>query len=180
MLLSLAPAGAQAGEAVTFAERAERALAEGQPAKAHAAAREALFAIWKRMPLTIRRAVFVRKPAAGYGIYNPREAVFRSGEKLLVYLEPVGYGFDKAAKGVYRFQFTVDLTLASADGKILGGKEGFARFPMTSRERNSEFYMSLDLDLGKAPEGKYVLILTIRDDVKGQTASVRMPFEIKG
>jgi len=127
----------------------------------------------------VRRAVFVRKPAGGYGIFNPREPVFRPGEKLLVYMEPIGYGFREAARGVWGFQLTVDLEIATADGRILGGQKAFAKFPITSRQKNMEFFMSLELDLGKAPPGQYLLVLTVHDDVRKQSTKVEMPFAFR-
>ncbi len=127
----------------------------------------------------MRRAVFVRKPAGGYGIFNPREPVFRPGEKLLVYMEPIGYGFREAARGVWGFQLTVDLEIATADGRILGGQKAFAKFPITSRQKNMEFFMSLELDLGKAPPGQYLLVLTVHDDVRKQSTKVEMPFAFR-
>ena len=170
---------ARAGEAADLATKAEQLLAAGKGPEAYAAMRAATLAIWERMPFAVRRAVFVSKPAGGYGIFNPREPVFKPGEKLLVYMEPIGYGFKEAAKGVWGFQLTVDLEIATADGRILGGQKAFAKFPLTSRQKNMEFYMSLDLDLGNAPPGKYVLVLTVHDDVKRQSAKVELPFEFR-
>lgn len=53
---------------------------------------------WDAAPLSVRKAVFVDDAALGYGLYVERESnAFDAGEPLVVYLEPVGYGYGSAS-----------------------------------------------------------------------------------
>src|SRR5438045_3874313 len=57
----------------------------------------ALMETWEKMPLSVRRAVFEKQRAEGFGMYQERPSnVFKPGEKLIAYVEPVGYGWKEA------------------------------------------------------------------------------------
>ena len=91
-------------------------------------AQAALIAAWEKSPLTMRRALFVAKKAQGFGQYEERSSnVFKAGEPLIAYAEPVGYGWKDVGNGVFEFGFAVDFLIKSPDGKILAGQQDFAK-----------------------------------------------------
>src|SRR5438105_1187781 len=86
----------------------------------------ALLEAWEKMPLGVRRALFENQRAEGFGQYEERSSnVFKPGEKLIAYVEPVGYGFKEVGPGSFEFGFNVDFLIKSPDGKMLAGQENF-------------------------------------------------------
>jgi len=161
-------------------------LALGPPAAAESlaaieAAEATVAAAWQAAPVGVRKATFVAAPPTGFGLYEPREdAVFAPGEPLVVYAEPVGYGYAALPDGRWRFGFDVDLLIKTADGAIIGGQEGFERLALDSRRRNREFMLTLTLDLDGAPAGDYVLVYTLNDITGGKAGLLSLPFTIAG
>jgi len=140
-------------------------------------AQSAVDDVWAKTPLTFSRAFFVSDPPVGYGIYNARrDGPFKAGEKLIVYAEPVGYGWKDKGDGTFDFGFDVDLALKSPEGAVLSEQKGFAHLPLNSHARNHEFMLTLTLDLNGAPPGKYVLEYTVHDIASDKSAVISLPF----
>ena len=141
----------------------------------------AVYDAWGKTPLTARRAIFVTQRATGYGIFEERPTrVFKAGEPLLVYAEPIGYGFRRAEGGMYEFGFAIDFAIKTPTGTILGGKEDFGNVTQRSHLRNLEFMLNLSLDVTGAPPGDYVLAYKLRDVTGPKTATLELPFTIRG
>lgn len=142
-------------------------------------AEAAVVAAWSKAPLGIRRAVFVASPPEGFGIYEPRSSNrFRPGETLLVYAEPIGFGWKSIGGDRVEFGFDVDFVVKERDGTIVGGKDKFARLVLQSRNRNREFMLKLSLNLTGAPPGDYVLQFRLRDIASDKSTSFELPFTI--
>ncbi len=172
------PTAAWAGPAADAAARSETLLKAGKPLQAWTTMQEAVDAVWNRMPLTIGKALFVVGDPQGYGMYNPRENnVFKSGEPMVVYVEPLGFGH-KLVNGIQQIVLDVDLILTDRKGKELLSREGFGKFELNSRKKNREFFMKLTLNLKGAPPGDYILVMPIRDRVRNMKATVTLPFSI--
>ncbi len=171
---------ANAGEIASLALKAEQLLQQGKPVAAYEALDAAMDRLWQRMPLTVRKAVFVVGKPGGFGVYNPREnAVFKRGEPLIVYLELAGFGH-KPLSGAYEISISGDVAIADESGqKILANMGNFLKSHMVSRRKNREYFVNLTIELSGAPAGRYQLILTLKDNVSGEKAKVRMPFEIR-
>lgn len=157
-------AGASAGaQSLAEIDRAEAALDEA----------------WAASPIAFRTVAFTSAPPTGFGLFEPRaDAVFSPGEPLVVYAEPVGYGYTPTSDGRWRFGFDVDLLIKTAGGKIIGGQEGFERLALASRARNREFMVTLTLELDGAPPGDYVLVYTLRDITGDKSGELTLPFSI--
>jgi hypothetical protein len=139
----------------------------------------ALVEAWQKTPLTIRRAVFVSKHPDGFGMYAARETnIFKPGEQLVTYAEPVGYGWNVIGQGMYEFGFIVDFLIKQPDGKIVAGQQDFAKLARTSRVRNREFMLTLTLDVTGANPGDYVLEYKLRDITGDKSTSFELPFKI--
>lgn len=135
-----------------------------------------LLAVWEKAPLTIRKAVFVTEKAPIYGAYSPRPNSFKRGETLLIYMEPVGYGWQPQGDNVV-LGITLDVVLKSKDGKSLGGQEKFLNYQQASRHKLRELMLNVTLTLGQTPPGEYIAEF-IAKDLTGKSATVAMPFKI--
>ncbi len=158
-LVAAAPAGAQSLDALTAAE-------------------QQVAAVWDATPLTFRKTLFADRIEA-FGVYEAKEgSTFAPGEPIVVYAEPVGYGYKNNDDGTYTFGFDFDLKVKNADGDIVAGKDGFASFELNSKAQNREFLVSLTLSLNEAPAGNYTLEYLARDIASDETATIVMPFSI--
>lgn len=139
----------------------------------------AVYEAWAKTPLTVRTAVFVANHPDGFGLYTPRaNNVFKPGEKLVAYAEPVGYGWKQEGGGMYKFGFDVDFLIKSTDGKVLGGQQNFAKLGRESRVRNREFMLTLTMSVSGAEPGDYVLEYVLHDIASDKTATIDLPFKI--
>ena len=135
---------------------------------------------WTEMPLTVRRVMFVTEKAPLPGAYSRRPTnVFKAGEKLLTYIEPVGYTWTQQGD-MFHFGAIVDFVIKGADGKILGGQENFAKLSLASRTKLQEFMINLTMSLDGITTGKYVLEYKLHDLGSEKTVVVDQPFEIAG
>jgi len=143
-------------------------------------AREAaVLEAWNATPLAVRRALFVAQHPDGFGQYEARpNNVFKPGEKLVAYAEPVGYAWKDVGDGQYEFGLVVDFLVKTPSGEVLTGKEEFARLVERSHARNREFMVVLTLNVSGAPPGDYVLQYTLRDVNGPKRVSFDLPFKI--
>ena len=142
-------------------------------------ARAATIAALKAAPLGFRRVLFVADAPGGFGAYEPRpDNVFKPGEPLVVYTEPIGIAW-KQEGNVFSSKLVVDFELRSPDGKVLGGQKGFGEFAFTAREPAIDYMAHVTINLTGAPAGAYILGLTVRDTNSGKSATTDLPFEIK-
>jgi hypothetical protein len=160
LLLSLAAAHAQSLEEI---DKRQAALIEA----------------WEKTPLTLRRALFIKGEPRGFGLYQERESgEFKRGEKVVVYAEPVGYGWKDAGKGMFELGFVVDFLIKSPSGDVLTGKENFMRIATESHTRNLEFMVVLTLNLSGAAAGDYIVEYKLHDIASDKTATFQMPFKL--
>jgi hypothetical protein len=168
-----------AGEIEDLARDAEAKAKAGQHIEAVEALRRAINLLAAKAPLTLRRVQFIAEAPKGFGIYQPRaNNVFRAGEPLIVYAEPVGMGWSAAAD-VNRAHVAADFEIRTTDGKILGGQKDFGAFEFTSRDQNHEIMTHLTIRLSGVRPGRYVFAATYRDQVSGKSANMELPFEIR-
>lgn len=180
LLVPLAGLPAAAGELVTRAETAEKALAAGNAPAAVDALEAALDAVWKATPLTFRKAIFVTQPPTGFGAYVPRkDAVFGPGEPLLVYAEPIGFAWKPDGDG-YATDLVIDVALRDQSGTVIYEKREMGRMALKSHARNHEFMMKLDLNIRGLPAGDYGLDGILRDEVSQKWGKFSLAFTVKG
>jgi hypothetical protein len=142
-------------------------------------ARAATIEALKGAPLGFRRILFVTEAPDGFAIYDPRpNNVFKPGEPLIIYTEPVGIAWQQDGDKVSS-KLVVDFEVRSPDGQVLGGQKAFGEFALTAREPPIDYMAHVTINLTGAPAGAYVLGLTVHDANSGKTASADLPFEIK-
>jgi hypothetical protein len=148
-----------------------------QSLEALVAAEQTVATAWEATPLTFRKTVFATTIEA-FGVYTEKEGTsFAPGEQIVVYAEPVGFGYKTNADGTYSFGLDFDL-LVKKDGEIIGGQEKFAHTELVSKAQNREFLVSLTLSLNEAPAGDYVLEYLAHDIASEETATISLPFTI--
>ena len=146
-----------------------------------AAARRATEDVWNRMPLSVQNTVFVAQPAPVIGSYQVRENnVFRPGEKLLVYAEPVGYSWKPVDGGKFEFGFDLDLLIVKPNGDVIAGQQNFQNIVFQNRLRLTELMFNLTVTLSGIPEGDYVMQVVIRDLHSDKRGQLELPFSIAG
>ncbi|NRP18969.1 hypothetical protein LPJGGPFB_02220 [Ensifer adhaerens] len=173
---------AMAGPLVEAATKAEQLATSGDPAKARELLRQAVGDFSQTLPFSIGKAVFISKEPAGYAMYEPKDGtVFKTGEAIVSYVEPVGLTWKQAAvTDKLETRFTVDFDILNPAGKVLAGQKAFGDFTFTGYLKNQEIYSTLTIDVSGAPAGDYVLRFHFNDINSGKTATIDQPFKIAG
>ena len=168
-----------AGEIADLGREAEAKANAGQHIEAVETLRRAIAVLTAKGPLALRRVQFITEPPKGFGIFQRRASnVFKPGEPLIVYAEPVGMGWTSEG-GLNNARIATDFEIRSPDGKILGGQRDFGRFDFASHDQNQEIMTHLTIRLTGAPPGRYVFAATYRDQISGKSTTLELPFEIK-
>ena len=144
-------------------------LALGQPSNASVTGQQ-----------TFRSAfdTFVSSEPRGYGIYEERNSnVFKPGETLLLYVEPVGYTYgtvtDADGNRLYSMNFTLDFLISDKNGKVLGGQEDIPISNIVSHHQNKE--LNLDISIKQSspfPPGDYVITYRVTDKNSGKNFDI--------
>lgn len=180
-IFSLVSLPAVAGPLVDAATRAEQLATSGNPVGAHDAIREAYGMFSSGLPFSIGKVTFVTEPPEGYGRYTPRpNAVYKTGEPLISYVEPVGLSWRPIDGGKVEAQFTVDLELLNDKGDTLAEHKAFGSFAYRSFMRNQEIFAQLTLTLSAEgpPQGDYLIRYRFRDAISGAVVLCEQRFSI--
>lgn len=167
--------------AAVFVAASTAALADaGETLKDLIAAEDATYEAWEALPLTVRTSLLVEARSTGYGQYVSRESnVYKPGEPVVLYVEPIGYSWAEEAGDLYRFGFDVDLVLKARDGSVISEQKQFLKTSQSGHAANQEFSMDLTLTIDGAPDGEYVLEYIIHDSVSGEATTVSHDFAVK-
>ena len=154
-------------------------VAQADPLEDLAKAQQDTLDAWVKTPLTEQIVTFIKVPSPGYGIYEKRENnVFKQGELMITYVEPIGYGWKELPGEMYEVSFVVDLLLKDDNGSVLVDKKAFSAIAFQTHNANMELKLDLTLTPNGLPAGKYVLAYTIHDISADQTSSFEEPFEV--
>lgn len=168
-----------AGDIVDKASEAEKLASDGKFIDAMDALDNAASALWDKAPLSFRKALWVAAPPSGFGAYNPRENdTFASGDEMIAYVEPVGFGWKKSGD-MWQTDLAADVTIKSKDGTEIYSQKDFQKLALRSRIRNREFMTRFTFTLSGLPAGEYLLETTLRDAVSSKSGSFSLPFTIK-
>ena len=144
------------------------------------ALQDAVAEAWQKMPLTQRHALFVSAKPESYGVYEERKSnIFKAGETLVTYVEPIGYTWSANVDGTYNYGIVVDFLVKRSDGKVLGGQEKLLKFAKRSRVRNQELMLVLTLSLGAVEPGEYLVEYTLHDDQSKKESKFTQNFTIQ-
>ena len=146
---------------------------------AYDAAHQALVSIFEDLPLSVRNVTLTEAPATGYGNYTPRDSSsFRPGEKIHVYVEVLGYGWQDNGDGTQSELLDADLSLVSASGATLATQEKFLSANIKSREKLLETYLTLDATLTSFEPGTYKLQYLLHDRAAGKDTTFEVPITL--
>jgi hypothetical protein len=175
-VLALTPAFA--GEITDAGAAAEQAVTDGDYAAAFESIETARDSIWEQSPLVMKNVNFTLGEPEGFGIYEVRpNNEFKSGETIVVYSEPQGYGYGTDGD-FYTIEMPLDFELKDATGKSLAKQESFSTWKIRSRYPNKEFMGKLTYDFKGLPEGAYELSTTAHDKNSEKSASFSLKFKI--
>jgi len=169
---------AQSGTIAKMGAKAEALLDDGNPVGAIEALDAAMEVIWQKSPLLFRKALFVES-TSGFGIYSEKSpAVFKVGEALLVYAEPVGFAYGKNSVGSKEIHLIADFVLNDGNGKTLISKDDFLKLVLPVRYNNREFQMNMTVNLTGLSPGNYVSKFHIRDKHSDKSGDFELAFEM--
>lgn len=174
-----AVAPALAGDIADAAGSAEQLLEAGKYDEAMKALDTVQDMIWRESPLSIRKAVFVTGEPQGFGIYTERpNNEFSSGETLIIYAEPFGFGYGRDNE-LFVIDLGLDFVIKGSDGSVLAQQENFGSLTLRSRVPNREFMAKLNYDFSGLQPGDYEVLTRIKDKNSDKSTEFTMPFKIK-
>jgi hypothetical protein len=142
-------------------------------------AQQDIFDAWVKVPLTEQKVAFITEPSAGYGMYTERGTnIFKQGEPLITYVEPIGYGWKELPGDMFEINFVADVMLTAENGSVIADEKGFAKVAFQSHNAAMELKLDLTLNPTGLPVGKYKLTYTLHDMSADQVSTFDQPIEI--
>jgi hypothetical protein len=148
-------------------------------------AKEQYLAVWNQTGFSIPLSTYVELGSAtGYGIYKEREnsSIFRPGETMVLYLEPVAFGHQQILKEdndsennlLFLMNFTADIIIAdAADYNELVTIEDLSVGSIISHRQNTELHLTLTLTQDQPfPVGDYIISYVVYDQVLEESFQV--------
>ncbi len=134
---------------------------------------------------------------SGYGVYREHipANVFRPGETIVLYLEPIGFGHQPIAdassqhisnnsttsRTLYWINMTADMIISDSSGSELQAFEDLPAVSFISHRQNTEFSFILTLTQEQPfPDGDYIITYIINDEVSGQSFEIDKMISIDG
>jgi len=114
----------------------------------------------------------------GYGSYvelDPPKV--KSGDRLLVYLEPANYYINKN-NSKYEIYLIEDMLVLNDKGDILWGKEGAVKYNYSSDNPVLDLFIANAIDIKGLVPGRYIFKAEVSDKLKSQKASGILSFEV--
>lgn len=143
------------------------------------AAKEQYLTVWNQTEFNIAFSTYVEPDsAAAYGIYEEHDDVFRPGETMVLYIEPVAFGHgqildDQGNTQQYLMNFTADFLIADANGNELLTFEDVPLGSIVSYRQNTELFLELTITQDQPfPVGDYMITYIIHDQVSGESLEI--------
>lgn len=162
-----------------MAAEAERLLQTGQTDAAFDTLDAAVDAFWAKAPLTVVNAYIVAEGSASSPSRPLLNPMFAPGQRVAVYVEPLGYLFDRNGDE-FRIGLRTGIEIQTRGGLILAKSDDFGRLEWTGPVKNRAFAGRIAIDMPMLKSGDYQLLLTITDDASQKSAEVTLPFKVTG
>ena len=156
------------------------------------AAREQLLLAWNRTGFHSQFDTYVNS-ADGYGVYEEHKSnVFKPGEPIILYVEPVGFTHLPINGGgvpntnsnntkLYLINLTAGIVLSDKQGNILLGRENIPLLNVISHNKNTELFMNLRVTQSSLfPAGDYVVTYTVTDVPSGKNFKIVKDIVVAG
>jgi hypothetical protein len=116
--------------------------------------------------------------AAGYWVYKEHGNVFKPGETMVLYVEPVGFDhvpvLNNQGKTLYLMNMTVDYRISSANGTVLQAIEDVPVGSIVSHRPNTELFLELTLTQASPfPAGDYLITYVVTDEVSDKSFALQ-------
>ncbi len=137
--------------------------------------------MWNNTIFTSQFDVFVAEGThLGYGIYREHVPanIFRPGETIVLYVEPVAFGHQPEVDEdnvnnttpLYRINMTADYIISDSAGTVLATIEDIPAGEIISHRQNTEFSLTLTLSQEEPfPVGDYIVTYVVHDQATGQS-----------
>jgi hypothetical protein len=152
------------------------------------AARKQYYLVWSNTAFSSQYDVFIEEGSVlGYGVYREHVPanVFRPGETVVLYVEPVGFGHkpitDISQDGgntttttLYLVNMTADIIISDSAGSELLTIKDVPVGSLLSHRQNTELFLTLRLTQNQQslPVGDYVITYIIHDQVSRETFQI--------
>jgi hypothetical protein len=147
----------------------------GKKVEAVESLKDAVLAIWDEIPLTVRNVRLITDQEK----YATRPTdVYRSGEKIYIACQLLGYKMKKAGDA-YSIDVVTDFLVLDEAGKVLGGVQEFGKFSLVSFIPTTDFRLDLTYTLTDAPAGVYQLQTVINDKNSNKSTKFIQKVRIK-
>ena len=129
----------------------------------------------------------VPESTGGYGVYEEHLSnTFKPGEKIVLYIEPVGFSYqpiESAAttnnRTLYLMNFTADVVISNKSGQILAGFQNLPISQIVSHYKNKELNLVVSLSQSNPfPPGDYILKYIIYDKPSGNSFDITKNIKI--
>lgn len=142
-------------------------------------AKEQYLTVWNQTEFNIAFSTYVEpESATAYGIYEEHGNIFRPGETIVLYIEPVAFGHgqildDEGNTQQYLMNFTADFIIADANGTELLTFEDVPLGSIVSYRQNTELFLELTITQDQPfPVGEYMITYIIHDQVSGESLEI--------
>lgn len=144
------------------------------------AAKEQYLTVWNQTEFQIAFNTYIEPDSAtGYGIYEEHvnNNIFRPGETIELYLEPVAFGHqqirDDSGNTLYLMNLTADVILSDVNGNEILTFEDAPVGSMISYRQNTEMHVTLTVTQSQPfPVGDYIVTYIVHDQVKGESFQI--------
>jgi hypothetical protein len=156
------------------------------------AARQQYLLAWNNTVFSSQFDVFIAEGTlSGYGVYREHVPanVFRPGETMVLYAEPVGFGHqpitdasstqdggnntNATTRTLYLINMTVDIIISDSSGTELETLENLPGAGLISHRQITEFPLEVTLSQeAPFPVGDYIITYVVHDQVTGQSFQI--------
>jgi len=106
------------------------------------------------------------------------EPVIKKDGELLVYFEPLNV-FTSKKNGLYEIWYTQDMSVLTAEGKVIYEKEDALSFHYTTKSPVMDLFATNTITLTGLASGKYKYKATLKDKLRNKTAAKIVDFEVR-
>ncbi|MDQ3851270.1 MAG: hypothetical protein M3299_00375 [Thermoproteota archaeon] len=154
-------------------------------------ARQQYLLAWNNTAFSSQFDVFIAEGTlSGYGVYREHipASVFRPGETMVLYAEPVGFGHQPiidassstqdggnstTSRTLYLINMTVDIIIYDSSGTELETLENLPGASLISHRQITEFPLEVTLSQeAPFPVGDYIITYVVHDQVTGQNFQI--------